>query len=257
MVKIVSVLTQTGFGMAMGREIIEILNNYLESEVAFKNCYDKYQAGNLRFKDIKKFVSDDRELSHGYQVASPLFNLKQVCHDIIGERETNNIKRKKIQEFANGVRTIFHLAEETREEVYYLENLERYETEGAEEFRGTGALASARLKESFEKISNYFQSLRTKGLINLLSEYKEENLIARWITIYKKLVEKALGKDGLQHLAKIYDNGIEELWFRAGKSYLEGGFFKEAVNVFSKVLKLNPKNEQARVEYELCKEKIG
>ena len=135
--------------------------------------------------------------------------------------------------------------------------MERYETEGAEEFRGTGALASARLKESFEKISNYFQSLRNKGLINLLSEYKEENLIARWITIYKKLVEKALGKDGLQHLAKIYDNGIEELWFRAGKSYLEGGFFKEAVNVFSKVLKLNPKNEQAKIEYELCKEKIG
>jgi len=135
--------------------------------------------------------------------------------------------------------------------------LERYETEGAEEFIGTGTLVSARLKESFEKISNYFQSLRNKALVNLLSEYKEENLIARWIIIYKRLVEKALGKDGLQHLAKIYDNGIEELWFRAGKSYLKGGFFQEAANVFSKVLKLNPKNEPARVEYELCKKKIG
>lgn len=242
--------------MARGRGIIEVLNNYLESEIAFKNCYEKYKAGNLRFKDIRKFVSDERELSYGYQIASPLFNLKQICHDIIGDRETDDTERKKMQEFANGVRTIFHLAEETREEVYYLENLEQYETEEAEEFKGTGALASARLKKSFEKISEYFQSLRTKGLLNLLSEYKEENLIARWITIYKKLVEKALGKDGLKHLANIYDNGIEELWFRAGKSYLEGKFFKEAANVFSKVLKLNPKNEQARVEYELCKKKI-
>lgn len=243
--------------MAGSREIIEILNYYLESEIAFKRCYEKYKAGNLRFKDIRKFVSDERELSYGYQVASPLFNLKQICHDIIGDRGTDYAKREKIQEFANGVRTIFHLAEETREEVYYLENLEQYETEQAEEFKGTGDLASARLKESFEKISNYFQSLRTKGLINVLSEYKEENLIARWMTIYKKLVDKALGKDGLQHLAEIYDNGVEELWFRAGKSYREGGFFQEAANAFSRVLKLNPSNEQARTEYDLCKNNIG
>ncbi|UCD85915.1 MAG: hypothetical protein JSU92_06910 [Deltaproteobacteria bacterium] len=241
----------------MDRKIIEILNNYLESEIIFKNCYKKYKAGNLRFKDIRKFVSDDRELNHGYQAASPLFNLKQRCHDIIGEQEIDNIKRKKIQEFAVGVRTIFHLAEETREEVYYLENLARYESEEAEEFRGTAALASARLKQSFEKISSYFQSLRNKGLINVLSEYKEMNLIARWIILYKNLVQKALGKDGLQHLSKIYDNGIEEMWFRAGKSYLEGGFYQEAGNIFSKVLRINPKNEQARIEYELCKEKVG
>ena len=137
-----------------------------------------------------------------------------------------------------------------------MENLEKYETEQAEEFKGTGDLASARLKESFEKISKYFQSLRNKGLINVLSEYREVNLIARWMTIYKKLVDKALGKDGLQHLAKIYDNGVEELWFRAGKSYREGGFFQEAANAFSKALKINPSNEQARAEYELCKNNI-
>jgi tetratricopeptide (TPR) repeat protein len=242
--------------MARDRDIIEILNNYLESEIAFKSCYEKYKAGNLRFKDIRKFVSDERELSYGYQVASPLFNLKQICHDIIGDPETDDVKRKKIQEFANGVRTIFHLAEETREEVYYLEKLERYETEEAEEFKGTGALVSARLKESCEKISDYYQSLRTKGLLNVLSEYKEENLIARWMTIYKKLVDKALGKDGLQQLAKIYDNGVEELWFRAGESYRGGGFYREAANAFSRVLKINPRNEQARAEYELCKNKI-
>ncbi|MCK5422139.1 MAG: tetratricopeptide repeat protein, partial [Deltaproteobacteria bacterium] len=228
----------------------DLVHSFLESKIFFDDLYQYYKNNDtIVFERMDFWVGS--EIKKG-----PLWNLKDNCHNIFRKSESKISLSEYLFDWTLG--SIFHEGVKLKEDVYqlevYLPSYDKIDTsqdteeikEILEEYFTVIDKATTNLESEMESI-NYLFLKASERLRELLVNHSHNGLLIRFLLENKKLVDKALGKNSTKEiLASLHPQQPEKIHFIAGKSYLGGGWFKDAAKQFKKALKINPKDSEAK-----------
>jgi len=228
----------------------DLVQNFLESKIFFDELYQYYKKNaTIPFERMDFWVGSETK-------KGPLWNLKDNCHKLFRKTESKISLSEYLFDWTLG--SIFHEGMKLKEEVYqlevYLPTPDRIDTSEdgekiekiLEEYFMVIDKASKNLDAELESIQHLF-SKSVERLGELLVNYAHSGLLVRSLLENKKLVDKALGKNSLREiLSSLFPHQPEKAYFIAGKSYLQGGWFKEAIKYFKKALAINPHYDEAK-----------
>jgi len=228
----------------------DLVYNFLESKIFFSDLYRYYKKNDtIPFERMDFWVGSETK-------QGPLWSLKDNCHKLFRKSESKISLSEYLFDWTVG--SIFHEGMKLKEDVYqleaYLPTSDTIDTsddgeeieEILEEYFTVIDKASKNLDAEIESI-RYLFSKAAERLRELLINHTHDGLIIRFLLENKKLVDKALGKNSTKEiLASLNPQQPEKIHFIAGKSYLGGGWFKDAAKQFKKTLKINPKDTEAK-----------
>lgn len=230
------------------RNLLEIVRGLLHCQVSFQEIFKKYREGRLHFFDIGAWVDD--------QGKSPLYNLKEQSHAFFRNRGKEPVrKREGLLDLIIG--SIFHEAMKLRENVYQLEyyhpryryykkqiGKSAYEKNYSKQFERIILKAGQGVLLGISEIRSLFHDAMEQ-LIDLFKENGRNPYLIRFLLEHRTLLGKVYGsKKAKEILDLIFENGLQEAYDRAGRSYLLSGHYDLAAIHFSKALTLgHPYNE--------------
>lgn len=237
------------------RQIVDMAKWFLMVVVLYREVYEKYKNGTLKFDDVQKFVDDKGQ--------SILYNLKEVCHSLFRQDAglaNNNLDKEKLFDLA--VSSFFHEAMKVREDCYQLEfyspyslELEKkhaktdYERDFLNRIERLTARVEQRLPREFEELDallgdtiNQFKAL--------LPEYYDSGLLVRFMVENKQLINQVFGPKGLKEIFQLmHRGGSVEAHALAAKSYFESGFYDKAVTAIKKLQKAKKDDKEINFLY--------
>lgn len=236
------------------RKVVEIARNFLLATRIFRQQYQKYKQGALRFSDLAKFVDDRGQ--------SILFSLKENCQDSF--RRGSSCISEKEQIFDLTIGSIFHLAMRMREDLYQLEvygpkylklNRKDDSPPGQEnliqEFKKIISRTESGFKEGIEEINVLFQDV-FRQFKELLVEYRENGLLIRFFLEESDLLKEVLGKNALEEVFRsLYGQDEAQGYRLAGESYFQSAFYTQAIKAFSRALEKRPGDESLQFKIHL------
>ncbi len=238
-----------------------LVHSFLESKIFFDDLYQYYKNNDtIVFERMDFWVGS--EIKKG-----PLWNLKDNCHNIFRKSESKINLSEYLFDWTLG--SIFHEGMKLKEDVYqlevYLPSHDKIDTskgaeeieEVLEEYFAVIDKATRNLDAEMESMKNLF--LKAVGrLKELLANHAHNGLLVRFLLENKKLAEKALGRNSLEHIiSSIYPDQPESAYFTAGKSCLKGGWFKEAKEYFKTALAINPDYTEAKKHLKETEQKLS
>ncbi|MEE9515137.1 MAG: hypothetical protein V3V54_03810, partial [Candidatus Brocadiales bacterium] len=208
------------------------------SAIFYRELLSDYHMGNLRFDAVQELVDDKGH--------SMLFNVKKNCQTLFRNND-HSTEREMLFDLAIG--SIFHEAMTIRENCYQLEvympKLYKLKQKASKTplekrflreenhilMRAKKRLAEE-LKETNTLIINTLEQLK-----DLITGYRENGLLVRFLLEEEGLVEEAFGKESLDGiLSSMYKGGRQEAFLVAAKSYHKSGFNKKAKEMTDKAL---------------------
>jgi tetratricopeptide (TPR) repeat protein len=239
----------------------DLVQSFLESKILFDDLYRGYKQNKpVPFEQMDSWIGTDTK-------KGPLWNLKDSCHKLFRKPSSKISLSEYLFDWTLG--SVFHEGMKLKEDVYQLEaylpsydkidtskNLSEIE-EILQEYRSIIDNATNNLKTEMESIHTLFLKA-VERLKELLVNQVHNGLLIRFLLEQKSLVEKALGEKSLEHIIDSrYPGHPENAYFMAGKSYLKGGWFKEALHYFSKALEINPHHAESKQFREDVKQKLS
>jgi len=222
--------------------IVAIVGDFLRSYADFKRIREQFDARTLRFENIDTFISDKKpEL--------PLYRLKESCHALFRDPSgTPCSDEEKLLDLAVG--SIFHEAMKIRENLYQIEvykphytriltsrSTTKEEQKLLFEFVKLGTKAERHLAQSISETHRLFVDT-LKHLGNLLTRYRNNHVLVRFLLQNIELLKKVFGKKGSRRVFDdLFPGGLGEAFEVAGKSYLDSAYYQEAADFFRQGLK--------------------
>jgi len=232
------------------RQILEIVRGLLLSEVVFQGIFKKYKEGHLRFSDIGNWVDDKGQ--------SLLYNAKEQCHDIFRYVETGPFHKKEwLLDLAIG--SIFHEAMKLRENIYQIEVYRpkylqyklkagklAYERSYLLQFERIISKAEQGLEEGMEETRSLFQDAMAQ-LVDFFKESTGNRFLVRFLLENQPLLRKIYGSKRAKEIFNVmFEKGLLDAYFFAGRSYLESKHYDLASQYFSKAVKIDPGHRHLR-----------
>jgi tetratricopeptide (TPR) repeat protein len=225
---------------------VEIVRHFLLITRAFRQLLEKNRQGRMYFSDLAKLVDDRGE--------SILFALKECCQTLF--RNGSSLVSQKEQIFDLTIGSIFHLAMKLREDLYQLEvygpKFSRLDTAGdrspGEEnliqgFKKIISRAQESFTEGVEEMGALFQDV-FRQFQELLGEYRENGLLARFLLEENDLVKEVFGSDAVDAVFRtLYGSKEAQVYRLAGESYFQSAFYGKAIKAFSRALEKSPGDE--------------
>ena len=237
----------------------DLVHSFLESKILFDGLYEDYKQNKpVPFERMDNWIGTDTK-------KGPLWNLKDSCHKLFRKSNSKISLSEYLFDWTLG--SVFHEGMKLKEDAYQLEAyLPSYDNidsskntseieEILREYRTVIDKATNNLEAEMESIHNLFLKA-VERLQELLVNHAHNGLLIRFLLEHKPLVEKALGAKSLEHIIdSLYPQHPENAYCIAGKSYLNGGWLKEALHYFTKALEINPQHPEAKQHREEAKQK--
>ena len=228
----------------------DLVHKFLESKIFFDKLHHYYKKNNaIPFEQMDFWIGSETK-------KGPLWNLKDNCHKLFRNSESKIRLSEYLFDWTLG--SIFHEGMKLKEEVYQLEvyltasdkiniSEDGKEIEKIlEEYFKVIDKDSKNLEAEMKNIQYLFSKAEAM-LRELLANHAYNGLLLRFLLENKKLVDKALGKNSSKEiLASLHPHQPEKIYSIAGKSYLKGGWFKDAIKYFKKALKINPQDTEVK-----------
>ena len=228
----------------------DLVHHFLESKIFFDELYRNY-------KNTKVVPFEQMHLWVGSEIKKgPLWNVKDNSHKLFRDTEARISLSEYLFDWSLG--SIFHEAMKLKENAYqlevYLPSFKNADSPQQQEeiesilgeYSAVIEKAAGTLAAEMESI-NYLFSKALERLRELLLDHTRNGLLLRFLLENRALLDKALGTKGLQHLiSSLFPHHPERAYLTAGESYLQGGWFKEAIHCFKKALKINPDCAEAK-----------
>lgn len=239
----------------------DLVYYFLESKIFFDDLYHNYKnIGAVPFERMEFWVGSETK-------KGLLWKVKDTSHKLFRNTETKISLSEYLFDWSVG--SIFHEGMKLKEDVYQLEaylpsykNIDTAKkTEEIEEILGEYITviekATSNLDAGMESI-NYLFGKAEGRLKELLVNHAHNGLTLRFLLENKELVEKALGIKNLQQLIlSLYPHHPERAYLMAGTSYLNGGWFREAIHCFTKALEINPNSSEAKKQLQKAEQKLS
>ena len=241
----------------------DLIQQMLLTRLFFNDLYDQYKkSGHLAFKDLELWVGTENN-------KGSLWNLKDSSHVLF----RGNISKQRFYEniFDWILGSIFHEGMKLKEDVYIMEVYRKWGNVFTESKKIPAAVNLAELCEEYktiikraqESIAQEIDSLRylfTKAMDQLqkiIIQNKNDGLLIRFLVEAEDQFDRVYGEGSLQSFFEsIYDRGLIDAYLKVGKNYREGGWYHEALGVFTKALILSPQNKEIKKEHELIQKKL-
>ena len=239
----------------------DLVQSFLESKILFDDLYRDFQQNKpVPFERMDSWIGTDTK-------KGALWNLKDNCHKLFRKPSSKISLSEYLFDWTLG--SVFHEGMKLKEDAYqleaYLPSYDKIDTtknateieEILQEYRSIIDKATNNLNAEMESINTLF-SKAVERLKELLSNQAHNGLLIRFLLEHESLVEKALGEKSLKHIIEsLYPGHPENAYCMAGKSYLKGGWFKEALHYFSKALEVNPQHPESKQYREEVKQKLS
>ena len=239
----------------------DLVHYFLESKIFFDELYLYYKkTGAVPFDRMDLWVGTESK-------KGLLWNAKDNSHKLYRTTDSKISLSEYLFDWSLG--SIFHEGMKLKEDAYQLEvYLPSYKNidspkkaeeieEILREYLTVIEKATSNLEAEMESI-NYLFGKTVERLKELLVSHAHNGLTLRFLLENKKLVEKALGTKSLQQLiVSLYPNHPERAYLMAGKSYLNGGWYTEAIHCFNKALEISPGSSEAKKELQEAEHKLS
>jgi tetratricopeptide (TPR) repeat protein len=228
------------------RKILEMVRELLLSEAAFKEVYEKYKAGHLRFSDVGNWVDDKGQ--------SILYKLKEQCHSVFRHMGKGPVyKNEWLLDLAIG--SIFHEAMKLRENIYQIEVYRpkylqyklkvgetSYEKDYLQQFERIISRAEQGVSDSMEETRSLFKDAMEQ-LIDFFKKNVKNDYLPRFLLENQTLLQRVYGLKRVKEIFNtIFKKGFIEAYQLAGQSYLRSEHYDLASHYFSKALKMDPRH---------------
>lgn len=238
------------------RRILEIVREFLLSELGFQEIYKKYKEGHLRFQDIGNWVDDKGQ--------TLLYNLKENCHTLF-RYSSRGASRKKEWLFDLAIGSIFHEAMKVRENLYQLEfyrpkylqyrrkaGESEYEKNYLQQFARIISKAEQGVSEGMEEILSLFKDA-TAQLVDVLKENSKNTMLIRFLLENQSLLRKVYGSQKARVIMEqIFKRGFLDAFLAVAQGYLKSQHYDLASSYFSKALKISPKPSEILFLFYFC-----
>ena len=239
----------------------DLVYYFLESKIFFDELYHNYKKnGAVPFERMDFWVGSETK-------KGLLWKVKDNSHKLFRNTEAKISLSEYLFDWSVG--SIFHEGMKLKEDAYqlevYLPSYKNIDTakkteeidEILEEYITVIEKATGNLDAAMESINSLFAKAVGR-LKELLVNHAHNGLTLRFLLENKELVEKALGIKSLQHLIlSLYPHHPERGYLMAGTSYLNGGWFKEAIHCCKKALEINPDSTEAKKQLQEAEHKLG
>jgi tetratricopeptide (TPR) repeat protein len=230
----------------------DLVHYFLESKIFFDELYHNYKKNEVvPFEQMDLWVGSETK-------KGPLWNVKDNSHKLFRNTESKISLSEYLFDWSLG--SIFHEGMKLKEDAYqlevYLPSYKNIDTskkaeeieEILEEYITVIDKATSNLDTEMESIKYLFEKA-VERFKELLVNHAHNGLLVRFLLENKALVEKALGTKNLQHIiSSFHPHHPERAYLIAGQSYLNGGWFKEAIHCFNKALEINPDCSKAKTQ---------
>lgn len=217
--------------------LVDIARDFLDAHQALRRVARRHRAGELRLEEVLELVGDDEE--------SVLFRLKERCHRVFRSDENGEIGPGALFDLAVG--SLFHEAMKFRENVYTCDVYgPRIRALGQAQLEDTSGLlrefekiiedSALRLEESLFEAETLLRQTVGQFRVLLRAHYKNA-FVTRYLIENRQQVEDVLG-DPLEVLLDQVHGDAALGFARAGRSYLESGFFAAGRSALSEAASL-------------------
>ncbi len=229
----------------------DLISEYLDNRIFFDEIMQTHhKTGRIQYSMMEHWVGSETH-------KGKLWTLKDRCHNLLrNDKEKGSIMGYL---FDWTIGSIFHQCIKLKEDVYQLEayapqyerltngedpNSKIVETLHEMELRMN--VINTSLKRELEEIASLFQAA-DGHLVRLLPHHSDNSLLVRFLIHNRNKLELVYGKDALDRiLTDMYPSGLHEAYYMAGLSYLEGGWYKEAIYLFQTGLAMAPGHKGLR-----------
>jgi hypothetical protein len=209
-----------------GHELVAIVREFLLARSSLRRVARRFRSGELRFEEVQELVGDGPE--------SVLFRLKGHCHALFRSPGAS-MGCEALFDLAVGA--LFHEAMKFRENFYQqsvygpkVRALRRASEAASEErvraFQKLLEAGAVRLDESLQEAEALLDQTALEFRALLVAE-RDNGLVTRFLVENGPLVEEAF-EQGLDAVLEETHGSPVRAWARAGRSYLESGFFAQA-----------------------------
>jgi len=247
----------------------DLVNEYFDNHLFFEDVLEVHnKTGHVPYSMMEHWVGSEAH-------KGKLWALKDRCHRLLrGDKGQESILEYL---FDWTIGSIFHQCIKLKEDVYQLEAYAPQHERLSNRDDPSGNLAGV-LKEMEQRMQTVRASLisemeqavslfRTADdhLLRILTRHTDNTLLIRFFIQNRNKVEHVYGKGSLDHiLITMYPAGRHEAYYMAGMSYLEGGWYEEAIYFFQTGLAMAPGHDglrkalaEARIREEQNKEKVN
>ena len=235
----------------------------LLARLFFNDIYDQYKkSGRVAFPDLELWIGTENN-------KGSLWNLKNNSHVLFRD----NISKQRFYEniFDWTLGSIFHEGMKLKEDVYIIDVYRKWGDVFTEsknlpddvnlaELREEYTTIIEKTKESIAQEIDSLQYLFTKAMDQLkkiIIHNKNDGLLIRSLVEEKDQFDRVYGEGSLKSFFEgIYERGLIDAYLKVGKNYREGGWYPEALRMFTKALSLSPHNKEVKKEYELIQKKL-
>jgi len=229
----------------------DLVSEYIENRLFFEEIFEIHnKTGRMHYAMIEHWVGSE-------SCKGKLWALKDRCHRLLRSEK----KQESILEYLFDwtIGSIFHQCMKLKEDVYQLDAyVPQYErlTNGEntngniagiiKEMEHRMNAISTSLRGELEEVASLFKTADAH-LLRFLPQYSDNSLLVRFLIQSRNKFERVFGTQSLDHiLTAMYPAGRHEAYYMAGLSYLEGGWYKEAVYLFQTGLAMAPGHEGLR-----------
>lgn len=227
-------------------DLVNIVRDSMEASAILKRVSERYHSGDLRFAELHALIGDDD--------GSVLFRLKERSHALFRPRDVESAMSSRGEAlFDLAVGSLFHEAMKFRENFY------QQEIYGprVRALRSGPAGESDALLSEFEKILASVSDRLAEGLQEteiltgqtldqlhgLMAERSHNGFVARYLIENRTQVDAVFGRP-LDLLFEEIEGSPAAGFELAGRSYLQSGFYREAMATFAEVTERSGGSEE-------------
>ncbi len=224
-------------------ELVDLVREFLASYELMNAVIERGRSGSLRWPEVHRLVGENE--------SSRLYRLKERSHLLSRSRNSGEaLSRMALFDLAVG--SLFHEAMKLRENFYQLEvyapRVARAESTAAPgtealfgEFARILSASRERVAEAIEECAALLGQMREQ-LRQLLHEYRDDGLVMRFLFENRDAAERVIGEPIDVFFARSTDGDLAEAYIRVARSYLESGFFDEALAALDAALEHRPED---------------
>ncbi len=224
-------------------ELVDLVREFLVAHERMSEVIERGRAGSLRWPEVQRLVAEDE--------SSRLYRLKERSHRLSRARDDgDDLSRIALLDLAVG--SLFHEAMKLRENFYQLEvyapRVARAESTAAPgtealfgEFARILSASRERVTEAIDECAALLDQMRDQ-LRQLLAERCDDGLLMRFLFESRDAAERILGEPIDAFFAQSFGGDRAETFARVGRSYLESGFFDEALLPLAEAVDKRPRD---------------
>ncbi len=224
-------------------ELVDLVREFLVAHERMSEVIERGRSGALRWPEVQRLVAEDE--------SSRLYRLKERSHRLSRARDaSDDLSRIALLDLAVG--SLFHEAMKLRENFYQLEvyapRVARAESTAAPgtealfgEFARILSASRERVSEAIDECAALLDQMREQ-LHELLAERCDDGLLMRFLFENREAAERILGEPIDVFFAQSFGGDRAETFARVGRSYLESGFFDEALVALEEAVAKRPRD---------------